>query len=201
MIAYNQTYLTKDELVEKVKSSVSGFELNTIVSAYEMAEHIHEFQKRRDGTPYFWHLSRVAKIVIDELKLIDVDVICASLLHDVLEDSDIITPQVIEYNFGHHVAYIVETLTKNLRLMGGYRVEEERNYIQRLINSSDECKIVKLAERLDNFRCLPFGVKKDMIEYINETVQFYFPMAEASDNPSLKYLLQSLKEESAKLSG
>jgi (p)ppGpp synthase/HD superfamily hydrolase len=201
LVPYNQIYLTKDQLVKKVSPSLVGSDVNTVVSAYEMGEHIHEFQKRRDGTPYFWHLSRVAKTVIDELGLIEVDVICASLLHDALEDSDILTPQVIAFNFGLNVAYIVEILTKNLRLTGQHSIDEDRTYIDRLMSSSDECKIVKLAERLDNFRCLTFGVKRDMTGYLERTVHFYLPMAETSGNRHLKYLVKLLKEERAKMLG
>src|SRR3954447_5038690 len=91
---YNQTFLSKSELRERLMSIIGAVELNKVLNAYEMAENVHQFQRRNDGTPYFWHPTRVTKILLDELGITDPDVLITGLMHDTLEDSDILTPEV-----------------------------------------------------------------------------------------------------------
>ncbi|MBP6509476.1 MAG: HD domain-containing protein, partial [Candidatus Kapabacteria bacterium] len=79
-----------------------------------MAQSVHAQQVRNDGTPYFYHSARTARIIMEELHAYDTDLIIAALLHDVLEDSTTITKGVLEYNFGSYVAYVVDMLTKDL---------------------------------------------------------------------------------------
>lgn len=194
---YHQQSYSKEELIADVASEVDPVGLTTVMSAYEVASSVHENQLRNDATPYFWHISRVARIVIRELRYFNADVISASLLHDVLEETSSISADVLKYNFSPYVSYIVEVLTKNIRLTGDERLRENQQYIERLNFSNIDCKIVKFAERLDNFRCLEFGVKKNPFRYIDETETLYFPMAYRERSR----MLQSLVDEMRKVSG
>ena len=196
---YNEIQYTRDELIADVRNDIDPAGLTTVLGAYDMASSVHEPQVRADATPYFWHISRVAKILIRELHYINPDVIAASLLHDVLEDSQIITAEVIKYNFGSYVSYIVEVLTKNIRLTGPARAAEDAEYIERLRFSSIDCQIVKFAERLDNFRCMEFGVKRNPFRYIDETEKHYFPMAAKENNWMLALLVAEMKKVKGKL--
>lgn len=196
---YNRTFYTKEELIADVSRELDPVGLTTVLSAFDMANSVHEYQVRSDSTPYFWHLSRVARIIIRELKYVQAEVIAASFLHDVLEDSDLITADVIKYNFSAYIAYIVEVLTKNLKLMGIEREIEDQQYIERLGYSSIDCKVVKFAERLDNFRCLEFGVKRNPFRYIDDTEAQYFPIAARENNPMLDYLVGEMKNVRGKL--
>src|SRR5687767_4419926 len=103
------------------EKGLSAIDINMVLDAYEMAETVHEFQKRPDGTPYFWHPSRVAKIVVDELNISDTAIICAALLHDVLEDSQVLSSEILEYNFGAYTSYLVTMLTKDIKAEGMLR--------------------------------------------------------------------------------
>lgn len=200
-VAYHLTYLSKEELIEKLQDKLDPIELNKVISAYEMAEHVHQFQIRSDGSPYFYHATRVAKILIDELQIYDADVIAAALLHDVLEDSEYLTPAVLQYNFGPYVAYIVEVLTKDLELQKIDPHTVEKEHIQQLKNSSSDCLIIRLAAKLDNFRSLRYNLKKNPFRYIQETAKYYFPLAENSQDPRLKKLLELLRRERNKFLG
>jgi (p)ppGpp synthase/HD superfamily hydrolase len=201
-IRYNQTFLTKSELTERMMPLVDPAELTRIISAYEMAENVHQFQKRNDGTPYFWHPTRVTKILLNELNITDPDLLCTALLHDTLEDSDILTPEVLAYNFGSYVAYMVETLTKEIRVEDGpLRDQIDREYVERLMNSPEDCRIIKLSDRLDTLRCLEFNLKRNPYKYVKETTEHYMPMAEDASNMHLLYLLKEMKKERNKFFG
>lgn len=198
---YHLTHLSISELEQLLRDKIDPVELNKVISAYEMAESVHEGQMRRDGSPYFFHCSRVCKILIEELGITDTDVLCAALLHDVLEDSEEITRDIIAYNFGEYCAYIVETLTKDLERHEYDRDAVDLEHVERLRHASDDCLIIRLTARLDNFRCLQFDLKQNPLRYISETMERYVPLAEERNNPHLHYLVAELRKEQNKFLG
>lgn len=181
--------------------SLPALDINVVLDAYDMAESVHEFQKRPDGTPYFWHPSRVAKIIVDELGISDISIICAALLHDVLEDSQVLTAEILEYNFGAYTSYLVSMLTKDIKAQGEMREIIEKEYVERLRGATDDAKMLKLCDRLDTFRCLEFNVKRNPIKYVMETTKHYFPLAENSEDPNMQYLLKELQQARNKFLG
>lgn len=199
---YNQTFLSKTELVNRLTPLYGSVEVNRVLSAYEMAQNVHQYQQRNDGTPYFWHPTRVTKILVDELGITDPDLLVTGLLHDALEDSDILTPEVLAYNFGEYVGFLVETLTKEIRVEDGpLRDQIDQEYVERLMRSPEDCRVIKLADRLDNLRCLQFNLKRNPYKYVQETSDRYMPMAEGSTNAHLRYLLSELQKERNKFFG
>jgi len=199
---YNESFLSREELEKLLREkNVRAVDINKVLDAYEMAESVHEFQKRLDKTPYFWHPSRVAKICIVELNQYDVSVVCAALLHDALEDSNVLTPEIISLNFGEYTSYLVQKLTKDIKATGALREMIEKEYVERLMQSSEDARMLKLADRLDTFRCLEFSVKRNPIRYIMETQEHYFPLARNSESPRIKYLIKELQKEQNKFLG
>lgn len=200
--SYNRTFLSKTEITDRLRDQLDPVALNRILSAWEMALNVHQFQKRKDGTPYFWHPTRVAKIILVELGIVDEELIAAALLHDALEDSDILTPEVIAYNFGDRVARIVDVLTKEIGIKDGpLREKIDREYIDRLNNSDLDCRIVKLADRVDNLRCIAFNLKSNPYRYVKETIDHYVPMAQTDDSLHLAYLLREMRREQNRFFG
>lgn len=175
--------------------------MTRILNAYEMAQSVHEAQMRNDGTPYFHHSTRTVKILIDELGITDPDVIIAALLHDVLEDSTTITRGVLEYNFGGYVAYVVGTLTKDLKAAKHDPDGVDIAYVASLAQASDDCLLIKLAARLDNVRCLAFHLKRNPLVYLRATLERYLPLADASSSPTLHYLAAHIRQEANKYLG
>jgi GTP pyrophosphokinase len=199
---YNQTHLSKHELEERLREYASPLDLNKIISAYELAESVHEAQRRNDGTPYFYHSTRVCKILLDELHCYDVDILCAALLHDVLEDSETVTPTVLEYNFGAHVCFLVQTLTKDLARQKQLPDVVDMEHVETLRRSTEDCLLIRLTARLDNFRCLEFNLKRNPILYVKNTSERYMPLAERLKwNTYIQYVLKELKKERNKFIG
>jgi (p)ppGpp synthase/HD superfamily hydrolase len=118
--------------------------------AYILAKYSHRWQTRREldesGQPrrYFEHLRRTALILIDELKIFDRDLVIAALLHDGIEDTRELTPEMIEHCFGSAVAGIVRRLSK---------VPKE-GYTDRLTHADWRTLLIKACDRLDNLRTL-----------------------------------------------
>jgi len=192
---YNQRYLTIEELEERLHRSGDPISVSKVLDAYEMAQSVHVNQVRNDGTPYFWHSARTARIVMDELHAFDTDLLISALLHDVLEDSPTITKGVLEYNFGSYVAYVVDMLTKDLAKAKADPDAVDIAHAERLRMASEDCLIIKLAARLDNMRCLTFNLKRNPIVYITNTLDRYVPIAEGTSNARLHYLATAIRSE------
>ena len=88
---------------------------------------------------------------MQELNIYIPELICAALLHDAEEDNKKFSHKYIEHEFGGRVSSIVHTLTKPNRW---WRTREEVNkiYFERLLHSDEDCKLIKLLDKLDNVR-------------------------------------------------
>ncbi len=157
-----------------------------IRKALDFAKLAHNGQTRDEGTPYIMHPIRVANILMDEVSSMKSDMICAALLHDVIEDCHI-TMKELKNNFNEIIAQMVKILTKDPSIENHKRV-----YYENIMNSTEPVKLLKVCDRLDNLRSLRFGGNKAKIRrYVSETEKKYLPMAEITNN----YLFRELKHE------
>ena len=97
------------ELMDKVRRSRPGDDLELLRRAYDFAAEQHKTQVRQSGEPFLSHPVEVAHILAD-MKL-DVVSLCAALLHDVVEDTKIPLSTISE-QFGPDVSRLVEGATK-----------------------------------------------------------------------------------------
>ena len=126
----------------------SGFGL--LLKALAFAAHKHRDQRRKDadGSPYINHPIALADVLVNEGGVADVDVLCAALLHDTVEDTAT-TPQELEEIFGPRVARIVAEVTDDKALS---KAERKRLQIEHAAGLSPEAKLVKLADKICNLR-------------------------------------------------
>jgi GTP pyrophosphokinase len=113
----------------------------------------------------------VAISLVNELEIYSSDLVCAALLHDVIEDSPI-TREQIALGFGEQVATIVWLLTKSDDAPLG-------EYLAAIEAAADiGAPIVKLCDRLDNLRYVIHSPRVEKIRrYIRTTEVYYLPMA------------------------
>ena len=118
-----------------------------VLRAFRYAAFKHRQQTLADGvTPYFAHVVRVSWVLRDLFHIKDTSTILASILHDVVEDTDTEIEE-IENLFGKTVAQYVELLTKNQALP---KRQREHEYDEKLINAPETVQIAKLADVYDN---------------------------------------------------
>ena len=101
--------VTIESIIEAVKEYEPTADTQKIQRAYDLASSAHKGQTRVSGEEYIIHPLHVAQI-LTELHIDDVT-ISASLLHDVVEDTNY-TKEQIEEMFGEEVAMIVDGVTK-----------------------------------------------------------------------------------------
>ena len=168
-----------------------------IKTAYIFSKFGHRAQSRKELDTegnivrYFEHPRRVALICIDEAKLFQPEAIQACLLHDTLEDTEDMDPEIIEHTFGPKVCSYVLGLTKNKGVP----------YIEQLKSSPyEEIVLVKMFDRLDNLRSLDnpgcsLDFKNKQIKETNEKYYDIFVSAVQNANKSIKPNLMKVLQE------
>lgn len=137
-----------------------------VAIAFCIAGHQACGQKRKfSGEEYFTHPIGVAERVASFGG--SDDMICAALLHDLIEDTQI-DIEVIKENFGENVARMVIGLTKVSKSEDGDRAA--RKAID-LIHTSKQCpdtKTIKLCDIIDNLSDIHQGTPEWAKQYILE---------------------------------
>lgn len=168
--------ITINALMENIKL-YNRKSLKTIIKAYDMANALHEGQLRESGESYIIHPLNVAYI-LSEMRA-DSDTICASLLHDTLEDTNI-TKEEIEENFNSDVANLVDGVTKISKMNFSSKQDQNLANTRKIITGiTTDVRIIliKLADRLHNMRTLQFKNEFKQKENALETLDIFVPMA------------------------
>lgn len=185
-------YKTYDNLVMSIHDSGRDFDMEIVEQAYLFANEAHGDQKRKSGEPYIVHPISVACILV-ELGM-DTDSIVAALLHDVIEDTPVDLPEIIQ-RFGKTVAMLIDGVTKLGKI--GYSSREEHqaeNLRKMLIAMNEDIRviIIKLADRLNNMRTLSALSPQKQRDIARETMEVYAPIAHRLGIRTVKEELEDL---------
>ena len=125
-------------------------ELALLLKALAFAAHKHRDQRRKDAeaSPYINHPIALADVLVNEGGVTDIEVLCAALLHDTVEDTTTTHEELVEA-FGSRIARIVAEVTDDTRLA---KAERKRLQIEHAARLSPEAKLVKLADKICNLR-------------------------------------------------
>jgi GTP diphosphokinase / guanosine-3',5'-bis(diphosphate) 3'-diphosphatase len=125
-------------------------ELKLLLKALAFAAARHKDQRRKDvdASPYINHPIALADVLCNEGHVTDIEVICAALLHDTVEDTDT-APEELEAAFGRAIRDIVMEVTDDKTLL---KQERKQAQIDHAAGMSDKAKLVKLADKICNLR-------------------------------------------------
>jgi guanosine-3',5'-bis(diphosphate) 3'-pyrophosphohydrolase len=182
-----------DEL-EPVLAAVRGHhpkvDVKPVRRAYELAEEAHRGQTRNSGAPYITHPVAVTQILAD--LGMDVPTLCAALLHDTVEDTEV-ELEVIRREFGDLVALVVDGVTKLDKVRYGESAQAETVRKMVIAMSRDpRVLVVKLADRLHNMRTLGFQPQYKQERTARETLEILAPLAHRLGLNTLKWELEDL---------
>lgn len=181
-----------EDVLEKMKKNNKKSDLKLIMRAYEFAKEKHGDQLRKSGEPYIIHPVQVAYILAG-LELDDAT-ICAALLHDVAEDTDV-TIQDLAREFSPEISEMVDGVTKlgNLKYTSAEEQQVE-NYRKMFLAMGKDIRVIliKLADRLHNMRTLKYLKRDRQIAISKETQDLYAPLANRLGMYSLKWELEDL---------
>ena len=180
-------------LYDKIKTyNKNKAQLELIKKAYNLAEEKHKNQFRKSGEAYIIHPLNVAYILTD-IKA-DYETICAAILHDTIEDTDI-TLEDIEKEFGHTVKILVDGVTKINKLdLGADKDAEIATQRKILVGMTEDVRVIilKLADRLHNLRTL-WALQEHRQKYnAKETLDILVPIAHRLGMYKIKGELEDL---------
>ena len=188
----NNKEITIQDVIAKKKATSKRVDSKQIMKAYNYAVEHHGDQKRRSGEPYIIHPINVAYILAGVG--LDEATICAALLHDVVEDTDV-TDSDLRRDFGDEIADMVAGVTK-LGSMQFSTVEEQQveDYRKMFLAMGKDIRviIIKLADRLHNMRTLKFLKRDRQIANAKETMEIYAPLANRLGLYAMKWELEDL---------
>lgn len=191
MLNKSETVYTIDALIQKIINE-GKHDLSKIISAYEFAAKAHANQVRSSGEPYITHPLAVSFILL-ELGM-DTDTICAAMLHDVVEDTDV-TLEEIKKLFGQDVAMLVDGVTKLGKIPLFTKEEQQAENVRKiLLAMSQDIRviIIKLCDRLHNMRTLHFRPAHKQRNTALETMNIYAPIAHRLGMRTIKDEIEDL---------
>jgi len=202
---------TFNDLIEIVRD-YNPDEEEKITCAYEYAKSLHQNQFRESGEEYITHPINVAYILAEMHA--DADTVCAGLLHDTLEDTNV-TKEDIAHDFNQNIANLVDGVTKISRMNFSSKEQQHVANTRKIITGiTDDVRIIiiKLADRLHNMRTMEYKNKYKQKENSIETMEIFVPLAyyigayrikSELEDISFKYLMndmyESIKEKKIKI--
>jgi guanosine-3',5'-bis(diphosphate) 3'-pyrophosphohydrolase len=149
---------------------------DAVVAATEFALPCHGDQKRPTGAPYAEHLLEAVEVLVRGAGVTDPEVLCAAVLHDVVEDTPC-TIEDVRAAFGDRVACMVAWVTKPEPADGADRKAAKEAYLKGLADAPDDAILVKLADRASNVQTLRNLAPRKQREYYAQTVRYIMPLA------------------------
>ena len=175
-----------------IRKHLPSADMALIDRAVEYANAKHQYQKRKDGSPYIIHPLAVAEVVA-EIGL-DMDAILGALLHDCIEDTDA-SHEEIEKLFGATVAELVEGVTKLTRTDFTTSEQAQMESLRKMFMAmSKDIRVVliKIADRLHNMRTMQYQTPAKQIKKCRETMDIYAPLAHRLGMQRIKWELEDL---------
>ncbi len=181
-----------EDLLAVCHKNLPRVDKDLITKAFKFALEAHKHDLRASGEPYFYHPYEVARIVVEEFPLDDITVV-ATLLHDVVEDTDF-DLNLMTKEFGKEVTEIVDGVTKISGIFKGQDITKAENYRKMLLSMVKDVRVilVKFADRLHNMRTLEFVSPDKQKRIAQETLEIYAPFANRFGLARVKWELEDL---------
>lgn len=166
------------DFLRSVPHKFSSKEKVLIEKAINFAREAHKGQKRKSGEDFAQHPISAA-IILGQI-FPDTATICATILHDITEDTPV-TDEQLKTEFGEEIATLVDGVTK----LGHVRLRNSKDeyYVENLrkmfIATSQDVRVmlVKLSDRLHNMRTISYLPEDKQQKIASETLEMYAPIA------------------------
>lgn len=161
-------------LIDKLTSLDRARELDfsLINKGIHWARKYHDGQFRKSGEPFYTHPLEVSYMVSDyKLKT---DVIVASLLHDIVEDTEVTAGMILDA-FGCRIEEMVDRLTRD-------RPDGSKLTVEEIINNAYqkhdlEVLLIKLIDRIHNLNTIGGKTLDKQIKTAKETLNQFMALS------------------------
>jgi (p)ppGpp synthase/HD superfamily hydrolase len=163
-------------LVTEIAGQYPDTDARLIEHSYVFAAYWHRGQTRRSGDPYISHPIEVSATLARSG--CDAPLVCAGLLHDVIEDTAC-PIDLLRAEFGEEITALVQGLLA-LEQSGLWETAERR------------VLILKLADRLHNMQTIRFVPHAKQERKSRETLEVLVPLADRLGLDTIRTQLESL---------
>jgi len=180
----------QSERLDSLLSKFDNEKRSDIMRSLQFARDRHASQERHGGAPYVVHPIRLANILVGEWKVTDPDVVSASLLHDIIEDTETSVKDV-KAAFGPEVGTLVDGMT----MWKGSETYE--SYVRRIAKGPRELRLIKCADVLDNLRSWRTCVNESNEKFPrwwHQANDYILPMAKETYAPAAKSIKTLLND-------
>ncbi len=127
-------------------------EHTALLSAAAFAARAHAHQRRKGvaAAPYINHCLEVARLISVQARVTDTDILCAAILHDVVEDTPVTIAQ-LQQTFGGEIAGYVAEVTDDRSLPRAVRKQQQIEHAPHLTVGAS---LIKLSDKISNVRDL-----------------------------------------------
>ena len=160
--------------------------------AIRLAECKHAGQYRNNSNiPYITHPLAVLRL-LTHMNIVDENILVASVLHDILEDTDC-KPEVISMMFGEEVLSVVKELTRPDCIT---EFEDKKGYLDSFANTaSTQALIIKFADRVVNVTDYFYTDSKYAIRYAKQANKVFLKVLTVySDNKKVESVFKNLSK-------
>ena len=160
-----------------------------ILQSFVLAAELHKHQKRKSGEPYFTHPVAVAQMLCELAPAVDAQMVCAALLHDVIEDCGI-TREDLAAKTTLKIAEMVDGLTKIVGSDGHSDEEETFEKFARFAKTDARIAFIKFADLLHNLKTIDHLSEERQAKYRAGTLGKYVPFARSIKQDRIADLLE-----------
>ncbi len=165
------------ELMDLMLDYLPRANVQLLEKSYVFVSKAYRGKSSLPGESYLDHPLAVASILAG--MRLDEESVAAGLLHDSLE-KEYITPEDLNEMFGPEVTLIIQGVTKLTQIVFSSRKERQAEYIRKMIMAiSRDVRVVlvKLADRLDGIRGTSCRTDGFGVNFAQETLDIYAPLA------------------------
>lgn len=168
-----------NELVSTVRSYLPEEDLDRLQEAIDFAREIYSGTHRISGKDYMHHALAVASILAS--MHLDQTTVIAGLLHGAQKyGGDLGSEKVLTERFGADVASLISGTTKITSMQFNSKLAYQAENIRKMLlamSSDIRVLLVRLADRLHDMQSLEQLDRDKQLEFANETMDLYAPLA------------------------
>lgn len=177
LIKFNSKEKSKRLINLERELTIAGF--NEALRSLKLVERDMSKEKgylRHDGSAYLTHIYDVALHLLDSgYKSKEHEkLIIGAILHDYVEDVPGATVLMVEELFGDDVAKYVGDVTKKKGINYKEDLEEFQRYLEQILGERYSA-LIKVADRICNFRTLSASTDEHRAKQLKETAEWFIP--------------------------
>lgn len=136
----------KDPSQAKAMKELNNLGMFATAVAFAAEKHRRQRRKDSEASPYINHPITLARLLIVEGDVDDIDTVCGAVLHDTIEDTDTTYEELCAV-FGESIASIVLEVTDDKSIA---KEERKAAQVRHAPSLSRGAKLVKLADKIAN---------------------------------------------------